>query len=361
MRCTAQEIQERKLKLGKRKLFSRNLFDETEKARSARAAMAHPLLFKPFKHKASKKIYSNQEHGSNVANPIAVASSELKAIWGSSPSALLDIVVSLGSGFSIGQAAVTAGSEKFTISSDTARTFTARKRKRISQLDQQCEKAWKNYLQTLPGSSASVDSYIRLNIRAVELPAIDDISSSEDLRNMVQTQIPPKAIRILTSRLIAKLFYFEKIGEMEMMPGNDLFLRGTYLNVRPICGPDTLNHIGEILCRIPDGTPEISEIGKLLMSGSFQSSELIVQEHLCKQQYLSIPLKVIEDMIHHLRFHMPEVIINVSERYAEFNITLRLKNKEEYSISGFPRFLVGKEVQTRSKLSLLYFTSYKPF
>ncbi|KAN0107869.1 hypothetical protein V8E51_007611 [Hyaloscypha variabilis] len=143
---------------------------------------------------------------------------------------------------------------------------------------------------------------------------------------MVQTQVTAETIRILTSRLIAKLFYFEKLGEMELTPGSDLLLRG------------------EILCHIPDGIPEISEIGKVLMLGKFQSIEFVIKEHLCEPQRISIQQSVIEAMIDNLQFHMPEVLINISERCAEFNIDLRLKNGEEYPISGFPRFLAGERV-----------------
>ncbi|KAE9366741.1 FabD/lysophospholipase-like protein [Stipitochalara longipes BDJ] len=300
--------------------------EEIDTWEAARAAMAQPFLFKPFKHKSSNQVYSDRAYGANLANPIEIAAFELKAIWGSSPTTIVDIVVSLGSGFSLNQPGVPTSSEKGTRFEDSAGNFATNKRQKRGLFDQQCENTWKDYLRALPSSSAPTDSYIRLNIKAVELPAIDDISSADDLRNMVQTQINAETIRILTSRLIAKLFYFEKLVEMEMTSGGDLFLRG------------------EILCRIPDGTPEIAEIGKVFLSGKFQSSEFVVQEHLCGQQRISIHPSVIEAMIHSLQFRMPEIMINISERFAEFNITLHLKNREEYSISGFPRFFAGERV-----------------
>jgi hypothetical protein len=42
---------------------------------------------------------------------------------------------------------------------------------------------------------------------------------------MVKTQTDLTEIRKVASRLIAKLFYFETVGEMEKI-GNDFFLRG---------------------------------------------------------------------------------------------------------------------------------------
>jgi hypothetical protein len=43
--------------------------------------------------------------------------------------------------------------------------------------------------------------------------------------------VDSEGIQMLASRLIAKLFYFEKTGEIERTSGNDLFLRGLYSNV----------------------------------------------------------------------------------------------------------------------------------
>lgn len=64
-------------------------------------------------------------------------------------------------------------------------------------------------------------------------------------------------------------------------------------------------------------------------------------------------MSVVEEMIRDLQFRMPEVMIHVSERCAEFNLILHLQNREEYTISGFPRLLTGKEVQPGNKLYLL--------
>lgn len=52
---------------------------------------------------------------------------------------------------------------------------------------------------------------------------------------------------------------------------------------------------------------------------------------------------------------MPEVSIRVSERCGEFDVVLRLENTEQYSISGFPRLLSGKGVQTGSEFYLICF------
>lgn len=188
--------------------------------------MAHPYLFKPFKHKASKQVYSNQEQVANIACPAMIADSEFRTIWGSSPSTLLDIVVSLGSGLGIGKSSVPTGPGKEARFSKTPSNFKVGQRKTPTELDQRNQKAWTKYIQTQSSSSATIDNHIRLNIKAVNLPAVDDIDSVEDLRNMVRTQINPQIIRVLTFRLVAKLFYFEESGEMDMTTNSDWVLRG---------------------------------------------------------------------------------------------------------------------------------------
>jgi hypothetical protein len=186
--------------------------------------MAHPFLFKPLKHTTSKQAYSNEERD---VNPILVADSEFKTIWGSSQAKFPDFVLSLGTGLSTSQVAGFAGIETPTKPSKAPRFLMIGKNKQnvSPRFDQQCEQTWKEYVHLLGISSATAGKYIRLNIKIFELPAIDDFSSVELLRDMVKTHTDSKEIRKVASRLIAKLFYFETVGEMEKI-GNDFFMRG---------------------------------------------------------------------------------------------------------------------------------------
>jgi hypothetical protein len=186
--------------------------------------MAHPFLFKPLKHATSKQAYSNEERD---VNPIMIADSEFKTIWRSSQAKCPDFVLSLGTGLSTSQSASFVGTETPAKSSKHTRLLMAgrNKRKVSPRFDKQCEQVWNDYLHSLGISSATAGKYIRLNIKAFDLPAIDDFSSVELLRDMVKTQTDLTEIRKIASRLIAKLFYFETVGEMEKI-GNDFFLRG---------------------------------------------------------------------------------------------------------------------------------------
>jgi hypothetical protein len=186
--------------------------------------MAHPLLFKPLKHTTSKQAYSNDERD---VNPIMIAESEFKAIRGSSQAKFPDFVLSIGTGLGTSKPATFAAVENPTKSSKVTRLAIVGKKKQNLSLrfDQQCEQIWNDYLHHVGISSATAGKFIRLNIKAFELPAIDDISSVELLRNMVKTQTDLTGMRKVASRLIAKLFYFENFGEMEKI-GNNFFLRG---------------------------------------------------------------------------------------------------------------------------------------
>src|SRR5438552_3053720 len=109
--------------------------------------------------------------------------------------------------------------------------MAGKKKESLLRFDQRCEKTWNDYLQFLPISSAPAGNYLRLNTKALELPAVNGINSAESPRNTVRTQVDSEGIQMLASRLIAKLFYFEKVGEMEKTSGNSLFMRGLYSNV----------------------------------------------------------------------------------------------------------------------------------
>ncbi len=191
--------------------------------------MAHPSLFKPFKRKSSNQAYSNLEDDRDL---LAIADSEFKTIFGSSPSGFPEIVVSLGTGLSIGQVASPTGLVQRTKTWQSARSSIIGKSKQKKQpsLDQKCEKAWDEYVQLSAKNGASEETKTRLNIDAVDLPAVDDIDRIESLHDMVRTQIRSRDIRQLAARLVARLFYFEKSGEPELAPGNEMFIRGTFPN-----------------------------------------------------------------------------------------------------------------------------------
>jgi hypothetical protein len=188
---------------------------------SARAAMARPSLFKPFKQTPSKQFYSSEQQN----NPLKTAVFEFENL--KSASTTLDTIVSLGTGLGIGTLASPAASDNRTISWTAAKRSVMGKAKQrpYERFDQECERTWNEWVESLPKSTPK-DNYIRLNIDAYDLAALDDMEKAEGLRSMVGTQIRQKEFRVLACRLLARLLYFEKIGEVVALD-NELFLRGT--------------------------------------------------------------------------------------------------------------------------------------
>jgi hypothetical protein len=105
---------------------------------------------------------------------------------------------------------------------------------------------------------------------------------------------------------------------------------------------------GHIFCRVPNETPEICEIGKLLREDNFQNPRFTIQEDGCNLQNFEITTQVVEDMISKLQFRMAKVQIRLVKNVA-VKAVLCLKG-QEYSISGFPRVLLRDNSEAMSKM-----------
>lgn len=106
---------------------------------------------------------------------------------------------------------------------------------------------------------------------------------------------------------------------------------------------------GCILCRLPNETAEVCEIGKLLREGDAGDTEFIIREEGGDAQHFPITTEIVEKMINNLHFRMAEIQIRVVKNLP-FQAGLRW-NGEDFSISGFPRTLLRDRSQTMSKMS----------
>lgn len=94
----------------------------------------------------------------------------------------------------------------------------------------------------------------------------------------------------------------------------------------------------------------------MFKEGRFKNAEFVFREHRCASQPVKISSMVIQDMIVELRFQMPKIRLLISEPFAKVSAVLRSETGEEYSISGFPRVLLGKKEEARGRLRLLQIT-----
>lgn len=109
------------------------------------------------------------------------------------------------------------------------------------------------------------------------------------------------------------------------------------------------SNLGHILCHLPNETPEIGEIGKLLRGSNDRNAYFTIQEHGCDFQTFEITTRVIEEMTSNLQFRMPQIQIRLFKN-LDVNAVLCIKGNK-YSMSGFPRALAQDNSQTMSKRS----------
>jgi len=104
-----------------------------------------------------------------------------------------------------------------------------------------------------------------------------------------------------------------------------------------------LSLTGYILCRLPNGTPVIGNLGRLIREKATLTPQFIVREFGQEAQRFDIVPKVTEEMILDLQFRMPPIEILLSHRLAVLEISLQLDGDETHCISGFPRTLAKVE------------------
>lgn len=104
---------------------------------------------------------------------------------------------------------------------------------------------------------------------------------------------------------------------------------------------------GQIRCRLPKDSKEISELGKFMRNKMQSGCELyfvIQEEH--RGQYAEqacFSVDVIERMIRKRHFKMDKVSVHLSSKLASTEILLHMGPGDVYPISRFPRSLLHDE------------------
>ena len=318
--------------------------------------MAIPKLFKPFHHEPSKQVYFDGAPSHN--NPILIAHNEYKITWtgyGFAPD-YPDIVLSIGTGLETESSRNSQDTDRISTMSRVTGHANGEAQQRASRnqiaFTTECDNAWDDYINLLPISDPG-SRFVRLNPAFSEaLPAPDDTGRMKSLQNLVRSCINGDQIKRLAAQLFATLFYFESSDTILETSDNQFLVQGKLL--RP-CSSKLVQlilfpNLGHILCRLPNETPEICEIGKLLRDCNVRNAHFKIQEHGCNPQHFEITTRVVEEMISRLHFRMAKIQIRLLKKLAVVEAVLCLKG-EEYSISGFPRSLVRDNSQTMSKMS----------
>jgi hypothetical protein len=176
---------------------------------SARATSAAPRYFKPFQHERSKQTYLDGALYYN--NPIGIADSEWKLIWGTDLSSHPDLVISLGTGYDPQQRERTPRNSVMRRGLFQDGRFLLKIAADHMQDALDCEKIWEEYVRRLP-DDVSRSRFVRYSIEmANSLPALDDVHCLESLQAKTKEKLAAKAgyFQNLAMQLMTTSFYFE--------------------------------------------------------------------------------------------------------------------------------------------------------
>jgi hypothetical protein len=108
---------------------------------------------------------------------------------------------------------------------------------------------------------------------------------------------------------------------------------------------------GYIMCRLPNDSIEVRELGILLRDRSGGDRRFVVEERFKEStpQHFEITSAVLENMIMNSQFEMNRVMIRFSNKHVVVKASLFFKEGEQYDLSGFPRCLVPDGESTASR------------
>jgi hypothetical protein len=104
---------------------------------------------------------------------------------------------------------------------------------------------------------------------------------------------------------------------------------------------------------LPNKTVEIQEVGRLLIT-KFAGAFFVIKGKGARLQKFEFPISTFESMINNSDFQPLGLQAKQATRSTNIDIMLRFPNGELYSISGFPRPLIGIDGQTRGTASSLH-------
>ncbi|KAF2122021.1 hypothetical protein BDV96DRAFT_640090 [Lophiotrema nucula] len=275
----------------------------------ARAAMAHTDLFKAYTDPRLGRLFFHQDMSEGFL--IEVAHSECRAIYTGLQKDFPDVVLSIGCGRLKRNPApsITSNDSKKTkgsrwtrpVGDDAASIFS--------------DQSWR------PDEHFPRPNFISLNPVLDVLPDLDDLSAMSELQRLIQEATDPTIISGLVAQLFATLFYAETDDPVQDDTDAEELI--------PI----------RVLCRLLDGTAEVEGAGELLKHGPFRNSEFVLWEAGHDSQQFPIPTRVLEKMTRDRTFPEMKVLLPLWDPDATVHAVLRLENRDEYPLSGFPRCL----------------------
>jgi len=318
--------------------------------------MAAPKSIKSFHQESSKQIYTDNENLRQ--NPVFIAHNEYKLVSERTSGEIEypDIVLSLETGRGTTSSRNSKNSEKTSLLSRLKKIGDTKGNQadgngQRSFLSARSD-AWDSYLNLLP-HSAPTSKFIRLNPifeQDKNMRLSEDIASTEYIQNIVRKYYASNnQIQSLAVQLFATLFYVD-VSET-ILETED---KGVIVQGKSVLNPECIQIYilmtsGQILCRIPNETAEICEIGKLLKEGS-EDCYFIFQEDDGVLKRIELTTEAVQRMISNLQFRMDGIQLRVLKNLP-FRAALCWRGKE-FPISGSPRILLRDPSHTMSKITL---------
>lgn len=205
-------------------------------------------------------------------------------------------------------------------------------------------------MQTFPPERLR-DRYIRISLPLNHKPPkLDEVLSMPELQERTRSECARSRdkMRSVADRLIATCFYFE------LKPGTIVDYEDESTEVT-----------GNILCRFPPGSEEISKLGEALRKRSTDAYNQQAADHDSyfvilerwkedEAQKTVIGAPVVDKMMRDAQFSFSQVTLRLSKRIAETNIALCFTDRSSepifYPISGFPKHLLEEERKVHSRL-----------
>jgi hypothetical protein len=183
--------------------------------------MSYSGYFKPFRHTPTGKTFSSR--GAPPPDPIDILKQEADRLWKNTRSSFPDVVLSIGPGNGY---PMTNGKFKFSKeATDNLAWRPAQDSERAGSFNQS---AWNKYLDTLPSNFPS-SNFIRFDVKMPQiLPEKDDIEALRAFQELARSSIRQADIRALSMRLLASLFYFERVGTIDEISDHEFYVYGNY-------------------------------------------------------------------------------------------------------------------------------------
>lgn len=276
---------------------------------AARATFAAPLLFKPFVHKPTEKVFTDGAIYYN--NPVEVADRECRLIWPENGKKPPDLLLSLGTGLNKDTHLVATTRPSRTGVMNRVQHLVKLATDHI-QSSLNSEDTWMTYMGDKDSASDLAKHYARLNPELDrDPPKLDELQSLRGLKETTRSYFETKHDKIqqIADQLIASSFHFERTMDPVRQDEDQ-----------------SLTLTGSILCRFEQGSEDIMRLGQALHQRMLYGSDprFIIKTGGSSEEEIEMTRETVARMKTDGMFYLDEVTITVPRTVSRSSAALRL-------------------------------------